>query len=131
MKMRVQHLVPLSRQALELLQQLRRITGHTEYLFPAHRLPDRPMPGNALNTALRSLGFRSDEMTPHGFRTTACTLLNELGWRPDAIERQLAHADTKQIRRIYNHAQYLPERREMMQSWADYLNGLRTTIAER
>ena len=129
MKMPVQHLVPLSRQALELLQQLRHITGHTEYLFPAHRLPDRPMPGNALATALRSLGFHSEEMTPHGFRTTACTLLNELGWRPDAIERQLAHADTRQIRRIYNHAHYLPERREMMQSWADYLDGLRKPTA--
>jgi hypothetical protein len=77
------------------------------------------------------LGFSSREVTPHGFRATACTLLNELGWRADAIERQLAHAVGDSARRLYNHAQYLPERTAMMQSWADYLDGLRASAADR
>ena len=127
MKARVQHLVPLSRQALELLQKLRTISGDGEYVFPSLRHPSRPLHGGALNGALRLLGFESREVTPHGFRATACTLLNELGWRSEAIERQMAHGVSDSVRRHYNYAQHLPERRLMMQAWADYLDKLRAS----
>ena len=85
----------------------------------------RPMSDNTIRAALRTLGYDSDVMTPHGFRTTASTLLNEQGWSPDAIERQLCHMPRDQVRAAYNRAQYLDERRRMMQSWADYLDGLK------
>jgi integrase len=126
MKARVQHLVPLSRQALELLLKLRTISGDSEYVFPLLREPSRPLHGAAFSGALRSLGFDRREVTPHGFRATACTLLNELGWRSEAIERQMAHGTADDVRRHYNYAQHLPERRVMMQAWADYLDGLRS-----
>ena len=126
MKARVQHLVPLSRQALELLERLRSLTGNSEYLFPLIRDSGRPLHGGALSCALGSLGFDRMEVTPHGFRATACTLLNELGWRSEAIERQMAHGVSDSVRRHYNYAQHLPERRIMMQAWADYLDGLRS-----
>jgi integrase len=127
MKARVLHLVPFSRQALELLLKLRTISRDNEYVFSSLHDPSRPLHGTALNGALRSLGFDRLEVTPHGFRATACALLNELGWRSEAIERQMAHAVSDSIRRHYNYAQYLPERRVMMQAWADYLDGLRTS----
>jgi integrase len=127
MKARVQHLVPLSRQALELLLKLRTSSGDSEYVFPLLRDASRPLHGAALSGALRSLGFDRREVTPHGFRATACTLLNELGWRSEAIERQMAHGTANDVRRHYNYAQHLPERRVMMQAWADYLDGLRTS----
>ena len=126
MKARVQHLVPLSRQALELLHRLHSLSGDSEYLFPLIRDASRPLHGTALSSALRSLGFGSKEVTPHGFRATACTLLNEMGWRSEAIERQMAHGVSDSVRRHYNYAQHLPERRIMMQAWADYLDGLRS-----
>jgi integrase len=126
MKARVQHLVPLSRQALELLERLRSLTGNSEYLFPLITDSGRPLHGGALSAALQSLRFDSKEVTPHGFRATACTLLNELGWRSEAIERQMAHGVSDSVRRHYNYAQHLPERRIMMQAWADYLDGLRS-----
>ena len=126
MKARVQHLVPLSRQALELLRRLRLLTGNSEYLFPLIRDSDRPLHGAALSCALQSLGFDRKEVTPHGFRATACTLLNEMGRRSEAIERQMAHGVSDSVRRHYNYAQHLPERRIMMQAWADYLDGLRS-----
>jgi len=81
-------------------------------------------PSTALNCALQSLGFDRREVTPHGFRATACTLLNEISWRSEAIERQMAHGVSDSVRRHYNYAQHLPERRLMMQAWADYLDGL-------
>lgn len=127
MKARVQHLVPLSRQALELLPKLRTISGDSEYVFPSLRDPWRPLHGAALGGALRSLGFDRREVTPHGFRATACTLLSELGWRSEAIERQMARGTANDVRRHYNYAQHLPERRVMMQAWADYLDELRTS----
>jgi len=130
MKARVQHLVPLSRQALELLLKLRTISGDGEYVLPLLRDPARPLHGAALSGALRPLGFESTEVTLHGFRATACTFLNELGWRSEAIERQMAHGVSDSIRRHYNYAQHLPERRVMMQAWADYLEGLRTDLCE-
>ena len=107
-------------------KDLQAITGGGRFLFPSLRGSDRPISDNTVNAALRRLGYSSDEMTGHGFRTMASTLLNELGWNPDAIERQLAHDERDDSRASYNHAQYLAERRKMMQAWADYLDTLRS-----
>ncbi|MDP2903873.1 MAG: tyrosine-type recombinase/integrase [Methylovulum sp.] len=119
------HIVPLSTQAITLLEEIKPLTGNGRYVFPSSRGDGRPMSDNTIRTALKSLGYDSDVMTAHGFRTTASTLLNEQGWSPDAIERQLAHAPRDQVRAAYNRVQYLDERRRMMQSWADYLDGLK------
>ena len=127
MKSRFPHIVPLSTQALALLRELKPLTGANRFLFIGDRDPERPMSNNVLNAALRRLGYGKHDMTPHGFRSMASTLLNELGWRGDAIERQLAHGERDAIRDAYNYAQYLPERRAMMQAWADYLEHLRKT----
>jgi integrase len=116
------HIVSLSRKALSILEEIKPLTGSGKYVFPSSRGDGRPMSDNTVRTALKSLGYESDVMTAHGFRTTASTLLNEQGWSPDALERQLAHAPRDQVRTAYNRAQYLEERRRMMQSWADYLN---------
>ena len=125
MKMKSEHIVPLSAQALEIFKDLRMLTGNSRYVFPSIRALDRCMSENTLNAALRRLGYGSDEMTAHGFRSMASTLLNEMGWNRDAIERQLAHAERDSIRAAYNYAEHLPVRREMMQAWADYLDSLR------
>ncbi|PPD33207.1 MAG: integrase [Methylomonas sp.] len=120
------HIVPLSRQAVCILEAIKPLTGNGVYVFPSSRGDGRPMSDNTIRTALKSLGYESDVMTAHGFRTTASTLLNEQGWSPDAIERQLAHSPRDQVRAAYNRAQYLDERRRMMQAWADYLDGLKS-----
>jgi integrase len=127
MKMRDPHIVPLSRQALAILKELQPLTGHGRYIFPSARTPngDRCMSENAVLAALRRMGYGKEEMTGHGFRSMASTLLNEQGWHRDAIERQLAHAERNAVRAAYNYAEHLPERRKMMQAWADYLDGLR------
>lgn len=126
MKMRRPHRVPLSRQALALLGQLKLLTAHRQYLFPAQGAPKRHMCENTLNTALRRLGYTDDEMTAHGFRAMAATLLNEMGcWNADAIERQLAHMDGNQVRQAYARGQYWDERVRMMQFWSDHLDELR------
>jgi integrase len=126
MKMDVQHLVPLSRQALAILRELKGFTGNGRYLFPGLGKPHRTMSENTINDALRTLGYARDDMTGHGFRSMASTLLNEQGcWTADAIERQLAHGEGNHVRAAYNSAEYLPERRRMMQAWADYLDELR------
>lgn len=119
------HLVPLSTQTIEILAELHALTGTGRYVFPGVRTSSRPMSENTVNGALRRLGYTGTEMVGHGFRSMASTLLNEQGWNHDAIERQLAHMETNSIRAAYNYAQYLPERRKMMQSWADYLDSLR------
>lgn len=127
MKMGRPHLVPLAAQALAILQDLHALTGRGGFLFPSLRSPLRPMSENTLNAALRRLGYSKDEMTAHGFRSMATVRLNEMGmWNPDAIERQLAHQEQNAVRRAYNsQAEYLEERRRMMQYWADYLDQLR------
>jgi len=125
MKMREQHIVPLSRQAVAILRELHPLTGAGRYLFPSVRTSARPMSENTVNAALRRLGYSKEEMTGHGFRSMASTLLNEMGWNRDAIERQLAHAERNSIRAAYNFAEFLPERRKMMQGWADYLDKLK------
>ena len=119
------HIVPLSTQAIEILEAIKPLTGGGQYVFPSSRGDGRPMSDNTIRTALKSLGYDSDTMTAHGFRTTASTLLNEQGWSPDAMERQLAHSPRDQVRAAYNRAQYLDERRRMMQSWSDYLDSLK------
>jgi integrase len=124
MKMKIVHFVPLSEQAIKILHELFPLTGDDKYLFPSVRTKTRPMSDNTLNGALRRLGFTKDEMTAHGFRSMASTLLNEQGWNKDAIERQLAHSERDGVRAAYNYAEYLPERVEMMQAWADYLDKL-------
>ena len=128
MKMREQHVVPLSRQAVAILHELRPLTGDGRYIFPSERTRDRPMSNATVLAALRRLGYAKDEMSGHGFRAMASTLLNELGWAPDVIERQLAHAERNKVRAAYNRATHLAERRKMMQAWADYLDGLKGDV---
>jgi integrase len=123
------HLVPLSRQALQLLRHLQPITGHGRYLFSSLRSTARPISDNTINAALRRLGYSGEEMTGHGFRSMASTALNEQGWHPDLIELQLAHAERNKVRGAYNRAQRLAERRQMMQAWADYLDRLRSSCS--
>ena len=125
MKMRAPHIVPLSTQAVVILRKLHPLTGRAKYVFPSPRGAARCMSENAITVALRALGYDGQTMTGHGFRSMASTLLNEQGWNRDAIERQLAHAERDPVRAAYNYAEHLPERRRMMQSWADYLDGLR------
>lgn len=125
MKMGQQHLVPLSRQAVAILRELQSITGDGKYLFPSLRSSLRCISDNTVNAALRRLGYSKDEMVGHGFRSMASTCLNEQGWHPDLIELQLAHAERNKVRAAYNRAERLAERRKMMQSWADYLDGLK------
>lgn len=126
MKMRFPHRVPLSRQVLEMLEQLNELTGEERYLFPSFQSNSRPMSENTVNLALRRMGYGPDEMTAHGFRAMAATLLNEMGiWNPDAIERQLAHMENNGIRRAYTRGAYWDERVRMMQHWSDHLDALR------
>jgi integrase len=126
MKMKQGHLVPLARQAVELLKELQPLTGCGRYVFPCHRSPLRPMTNNAINAALRRMGYTTDEMTGHGFRAMARTILDEvLQVRPDFIEHQLAHAVKDPNGRAYNRTAHLVERKKMMQLWADYLDGLK------
>ncbi len=126
MKMREAHIVPLSRQAVTVLRELHFITGKWNYVFPSIRSKSKCMSENTITGALRRLGYTTDDMTAHGFRSMASTLLNEQGWHRDAIERQLAHAERDGVRAAYNRAEYLGERRKMMQAWADFLDGLKT-----
>ena len=126
MKMKIAHLVPLPRQAVEILESLRPLTGNGRYVFPGHRSPLRCMSDNALNAALRRMGFEKSEITTHGFRAMARTILDEvLQVRPDYIEHQLAHAVKDPNGRAYNRTSHLVERKKMMQLWADYLDGLK------
>lgn len=120
------HLVPLSTQVLQLLEELHPITGPRGFLFPSLRTGARPISENTVNAALRRLGYPKEEMSGHGFRAMASTLLNEQGYPPDVIELQLAHKERNKVRAAYNRATRMAERRAMMQSWADYLDGLRT-----
>jgi integrase len=125
MKMKLPHIVPLSRQAVEILTEIKSVTGDGRYVFPSLRSTARPMSNNTVNAALRRMGYAKDEMTGHGFRAMASTILHEQGWPSDVIERQLAHTEGNSVKAAYNHAQHLPERRKMMQAWADYLDALK------
>jgi integrase len=125
MKSRMLHIVPLSVQAVAVLRELEPLTGRGRYVFPSGRGPSRCMSENGVLSALRRMGYDGKQMTGHGFRSMASTLLNEQGWSRDAIERQLAHGDRDKVRAAYNYAEHLPLRRQMMQAWADYLDSLR------
>jgi len=127
MKMKRDHIVPLSDQAIQILEEIKPLTSNGRYIFPSTRSETRPMSENTVNGALRRLGYEVNEFTGHGFRSMASTLLNESGWTPDAIERQLAHVEGNSVRAAYNYAEHLDERRRMMQWWADYLDELRMT----
>lgn len=124
MKMREAHVVPLAKQAVAILKELKTFTGSGQYCFPSVRSDERPISENTINAALRRLGYDQHTMCGHGFRAMASTRLNEMGWPPDVIERQLAHAERNKVRAAYNRAQYLGERKKMMQAWADYLDSL-------
>ena len=126
MKTRLPHRVPLSRQALAVLDELRTITGTGRYVAPSTVKPKQPLHKNSFNDALRRLGYGHDDMVAHGFRALASTTLNEMNrWPVDVIERQLAHQERNKVRRVYNRATHWPERVAMMQAWADHLDSLR------
>lgn len=122
MKMKTEHVVPLTRQALAMLAELKEISGGSRFVFPG-RNRDKPISNNTMLFALYRLGYKG-KMTGHGFRAVASTILNETGFNPDVIERQLAHCERNEIRGAYNRAEYLPERKRMMQHWADYLDSI-------
>ena len=123
-KKREIHTVPLSKQTIELLKRLYALTGHREYLFPNRNNARKPASKGVLWKAFVSMGYK-DKFTPHGLRGTGSTILNEMGYRPDIIEKQLDHSERNKTRASYNHAEYLDERRVMMQDWANYLDGLK------
>lgn len=125
MKMRRKHIVPLCRQALSILEDLKAITGTGQFLFPSPKSDKKPISVESLTVALRSMGFPREQVQVHGFRAMASTILNEQGYNRDWIERQLAHIGGDKIRQTYNYAEYLPDRHRMMQEWADYLDSLR------
>ena len=125
MKMGEAHIVPLAKQVVAILREIHPLTGSGRLVFPSLLTNTRPISEGTLNAALRRVGFSKEEMTGHGFRTMASTLLNEQGWHPALIELQLAHAERNKVRAAYNRAQRLDERRKMMQAYADYLDGLK------
>lgn len=126
MKIRIPHIVPLATQSVALLREIEPETSSGRWVFPNHNDKAQPMSNNTLCAALRGLGYSRDQHVAHGFRTTASTLLNESGlWSRDAIERQLAHVSRDKVRAAYDHSEHLPERRRMMQWWADRLDELR------
>ena len=123
MKMKRPHIVLLATQTIEVLDELKVLTGDGRYLFPSLRSRERPLSSETMRVALRSMGYRKEEITPHGFRAMASTVLNENGFMPDIIERQLAHVEKNKVRAAYNHAEYLDQRREMLQWWGNWLDG--------
>jgi len=125
MKARVMHIVPLATQAVQILAELKPLTGRGKWVFPGERTNGEPMSENTVNAALRRLGYDRKTLTAHGFRGMASTMLAEQGWPSDVIERQLSHTEHNAVKAAYNHAEHLPKRREMMQAWADYLDALR------
>jgi integrase len=124
MKAKKPHLVPMSHQIFKALQNLRNVNVDSDYVFPTNRNKNKPITSDSLRLALRRVGVKKDKMTPHGFRGMASTRLNELGYRDDLIEIQLSHLPANKVRAAYNHAEYLEDRRLMMQGWSDYLNQL-------
>ena len=124
--MRKEHVVPLSKQSIAILEDAKALTGHGRLVFPSVRSVKRPLSENTINAALRRLGYGKDEMTAHGFRSIASTLLNESGlWSADAIERALAHQDKNEVRSAYHRGAHWNERVKMAQWWRDYLDRLR------
>ena len=128
MKMKLDHIVPLSNQVSNILTDLSRIQKGSQFVFPSPRNKNKCITTNSLLTSLRSLGFSKEQFTTHGFRHMASTRLNELGFRDDVIERQLAHTDSNKVRAVYNHAEHLVDRINMMQQWSDYLDNLKISL---
>lgn len=124
-KMRRSHDVPLSKQALTILRDIWRLSEGWELVLPSIRSPKKPLSENAMNAALRRMGYEKHEVTAHGFRSSASTILNERGYSPDVIEAALAHEDENEVRKAYNRSKYLPQRVELMQEWADLLDRFR------
>ena len=127
-KTETQHIVPLARQAVEVLREIQPLTGRGKYVFHGERDHDRPMSDNAIRSALRRMGWANDEMTPHGFRAMASTILDNMGYKQEWLERQLAHEEPNKVKAAYKRdawRMYLPERTAMMQAWADYLDKLK------
>lgn len=127
-KTKTNHIVPLPAQAVAMLREIHPLTGHGKYAFPGERDHDRPMSDNAVRSALRRLGWSNDEMTPHGFRAMASTILDNMGYKQEWLERQLAHEEPNKVKAAYKRdawRMYLPERTAMMQAWADYLDKLK------
>lgn len=130
-KTQAPHLVPLSRQSIKLLREIQPLTGDGTYVFPGARDKNRPMSDNGVRSALRRLGWTNDEMTPHGFRAMASTILDNLGYKQEWLERQLAHDEPNKVKAAYKrdlHLMYMPERKKMMQEWSDFLDGLRDDL---
>lgn len=125
MKMRQEHRVPLSRQALELLQSMQKLSGDRELVFPSPFYPSKPLSENTFNSAMARMGYKN-LATAHGFRALFSTVANETGWRPDVIERQLAHKERNEVRAAYHRSTYMAERTQLLQWWADYLQGGKT-----
>lgn len=123
-----EHIVPLAKQAVDVLEELQPLTGRGRYVFPSDRTVKRAMSDNAINAALRRMGFGTSEICGHGFRAMASTRLHEMGWESDVIERQLAHLEQNKVKGAYSHAEHLHERERMMQVWADYLDSVREKI---
>jgi integrase len=130
MKMKLPHIVPLARQVVSILEELQPITGHQRWLFPSARNDGRCMSDHTIRAALGALGYSNNDIVPHGFRSMASTILNENGFPPDLIERQLAHSEKNTVRAAYNHAEYLPKRREMMAWWANWLDEMKNIKKE-
>lgn len=126
MKMKVEHLVPMSQQVVSIIRELQTIKTNSKFLFPSPKSKSQPITTTALRAALRGLGIGKEEFTPHGFRHMASTQLNELGYKSDIIERQLSHAEKNKVRAAYNYAEYLSERVKMMSEWANYLDKLKS-----
>jgi integrase len=127
-KTQAPHLVPLSSQSIEILQEIQPLTGDDKYVFPGARDRNRPMSDNAVRSAMRRLGWTGDEMTPHGFRAMASTIMDNMGYKQEWLERQLAHDEANKVKAAYKrdlHLMYMPERQKMMQEWSDYLDSLR------
>lgn len=124
MKMKTEHIVPLSNQAVSILRELQKFTGHRKHVFPNTRRPEEAITTTTINRVIEYIGFKG-VVSGHGFRSTASTLLHELGYPELVIERQLAHMERNKVKAAYNHAQFLAERRSMMQDWADYLDKMR------
>jgi integrase len=127
MKMGREHIVPLAPEAVEHLRRLHPVTGHRPYVFEGNR-PGRPISENTVNMALKTMGYSADQVTAHGFRSTASTLLHEMGWPPEVIELQLSHAQRSQVAAAYNRSARLEERQKMMLAWAEYLDKLRRDV---
>ena len=121
MRMEEKHIVPLSKQSIKILQQIRELHNNSELVFPSHTTPNKPISENTLLYTMYRMGYHS-RATPHGFRSTASTILNEKGFNKDHIERQLAHGERNKVRASYNHADYLQERHKLMQWWANYID---------